>query len=535
MTAQRTRAEAPGFSYRPGWYLVLGIVAAAIAEAFAGTILALGRIDLLGDTHATPDQFAWLDMSYTIAKFLAFALTPWLADAVAPQTCLRVSVAIESALCCIAALTPNLHALVALRLLQGLAGGVLLVTGQAMIFQAFPRARQPFLQGLFAIGAVTAPATLIPSVQGWMTDRFSWTWIFATSVVFGVLALALIFNAEFDRPLPLRRRRFPWLAAPLYLVAISCFTYVMSQGNRYNWLDDRGIVWCSVVGIVALAALCIQQALLPAQDRFLRSKIFHTDGFPFGVTFALIAGIALFGSAEIIPAFAVEVLGFTATGAGLLLLPSGCMYLCSLMLTVYLVQKRGLDPNLTVPFGLILFMLSMWLLSHANAQSGAADLGTALLLRGTALGFLFLSLILISLLTMKLDLVTTGVAMFDTSRQIGGLIGVAALSTYIEHRADVSLSVFRTHLTQESLPLQSFLSSATAGLAARGLDGATSARAASGTLARLAGSQSMAIAFDAAFFALLLLFFAAIPLAITLKIVFHFQHKAQVLAEQKAA
>ena len=86
MPGANASAESASFSYRPGWYLALGIVLASIAEAFAGTILALGRIDLLGDTHATPDQFAWLDMSYTIAKFLAFVLTPWLVDTVAPQT-----------------------------------------------------------------------------------------------------------------------------------------------------------------------------------------------------------------------------------------------------------------------------------------------------------------------------------------------------------------------------------------------------------------------------------------------------------------
>ena len=493
-----TAAETVAFSSRPGWFLVLGIMAAAIADAFAGTALSLGRMDLLGDTHATPDQFVWLDISYTVAKFMGFFLTPWLVDILPAQTCLWAAVGLETLLCGMAIFIPDLQALVVLRTLQGLAGGVLLVAGQSIVFQAFSKARQPLLQGLFAIGAVVAPATLIPAVQGWMTDRYSWTWIFGSSVVFCGVAMALLFHAELHSVLPARRPRLPWLSASLYLCAISCLTYVMSQGNRYNWLDDEGIVWCSCIGIVAIAALCMKQAFLPREQRLLRPKIFHTDGFPFGVTFAFIAGIALFGSAEIIPAFAVEVLGFSATAAGLLLLPSGFMFLCSLMLTVYLVQKRGVDPNLTVPFGLVLFMGSMWLLSHSNAHSGVADLGTALLLRGTALGFLFLSLILISLLQMRKDLVPTGVAMFDTSRQIGGLVGVAGLGTWIEHRADLSLNVFDSHLTPESLPLQGFLSSAGTLFTARGLPPATSMQAASGQLAQLLRQQAMAIGYDAA-------------------------------------
>jgi DHA2 family multidrug resistance protein len=256
--------------------------------------------------------------------------------------------------------------------------------------------------------------------------------------------------------------------------------------------------------------------------------VLRTDGFIYGVSFAFIAGIALFGSAEVIPAFAIDVLHFTATAAGLLLLPSGIMFLCSLAISVYLIQKRGLDPNLPIPLGLILFMTAMWMLSRSIAQSGIADLMPALLLRGTALGFLFLSLTIIALGKMSSRLVPAGVALFDITRQLGGLIGVAGLTTQIEHRAALAANVLATRLTPGTPQLGSFMTSTSQYLNGRGLDATWSSRTAAGSLAELVNTQAMTIGFDAAFFTLLLLIVCAIPLAIALKIVLAKQEQSHV-------
>lgn len=502
------------------WILTAGVTLAAIGEACASSALLLGRVDLIGDLHTSPDEFAWLDMSFIMAKLFAFYLAPWLTARFPIQRCVQVSVAGIAFLCSVAMLTTNLESQIVLRTLEGLCGGVLLVGGQAMLFRAYPRKTMVIPQGFFAFGAVLMPATLLPSVQGWLTDRLSWTWIFASAAFLSGIALVLLSQIEFTSPRNEERPvSFHWIGATSYLLFVTALTYALSRGQRWNWFDEPRVMWASIIGGVALVVFLIEHATARRAERFIKPGVFQTDGFIFGACLALVAGIVLFGSAEIIVGFAVEVLHFTPTAAGLLLLPSGLMFLCSLSLTAYLIQKRGIDPSLIIPVGLILFMTAMWMLSRSNAQSGLPDLMPALLLRGAALGFLFLSLTIIALGKMRGRLLATGVAIFDTSRQLGGLVGVAGLMTHIEHRATLAANVLAAHLTPATPQVSLFLSSASQHMVDRGLDPGSSTRIAAATFGELVKTQAMTIGFDAAFLSLLLFVACVMPCAIVIEIV----------------
>ena len=175
-----------------GPLLVAGIVLAALTEAFASTVLSLGRSDIIGDTYATPDEFAWLDVGYTALKLIGFMVAPSLMSRIDPRHLIIGATLVMSATCAIAAVTARLDLLIALRFLQGFSGGTLLVAGQAIVFLAYPRNQQPMLQALFAMGAVVAPATIAPALQGWLLDSQSWTWIFFSIVPVGLAAAGLL-------------------------------------------------------------------------------------------------------------------------------------------------------------------------------------------------------------------------------------------------------------------------------------------------------------------------------------------------------
>jgi MFS transporter, DHA2 family, multidrug resistance protein len=143
-------------------------VLATLTEAIAGTVLSLGRNDIIGDTYATPDEFAWLDIGYTALKLIGFMVAPWLMGRVNPRSLIIGSTLVMGMACGIAAITTRLDLLIGLRIIQGFSGGSLLVAGQTIIFLAYPRSHQPILQAVFAIGAVVAPAR--PRSPG-MVDR----------------------------------------------------------------------------------------------------------------------------------------------------------------------------------------------------------------------------------------------------------------------------------------------------------------------------------------------------------------------------
>jgi DHA2 family multidrug resistance protein len=515
-------AEAVPIAARPaaGALLFAGIVLASLTEAVAGTILSLGRGYIIGDIYATPDEFAWLDIGYTVAKLAAFLAVHWLLDRVGPRPLLIGATLVMGAACGLAAVTVQLDLLIALRVLQGCCGGALLIAGQMIVFLAYPRSRQPLLQALFAIGSVVAPATLAPALQGWLIDSQSWIWIFFGVVPVAMLAVGLILIADGPVPVQIERRPFDGIGFSLISIALFCLTYLLIQGSRWDWFEEPHIGWLALTGAAALLVFLVQQALAK-RHRLLDLTVFRSEDFTFALCVSLVAGAALFGSAFLIPGFAVSVLAFTPSDAGELLLPSGVLFVGALLVAAYLFQARRVPPIATVPFGILMIMVSMWMLSGSTSESGADDMMNAILLRGCGLGFLFLSLTLTAFGNLDSRNLAAGIGLFNAGRQLGGLIGVAALETMIDHDVAANATVLGAHVNAGIPAVAERLAITGAMLTARGMEAAAAGRAAMNLLDRIVIGQSTVIAFDTAFNAVAVLFLFAAPVLVTTKIGLH--------------
>jgi DHA2 family multidrug resistance protein len=513
-----TTAIAPSRGrHTTGTLLVAGIVLATLTEAIASTVLSLGRGDIIGDTYATPDEFAWLDVGYTSLKLMGFMAAPWLIGRVNPRGLIVGSTLVMGAACALAAVTARLDLLVALRVIQGFSGGILLVGGQTLIFLAWPRRRQPLLQALFAMGSVVAPATIAPALQGWLLDSKSWTWVFFSVIPLAMAAAGLTLLAEDPMPAGTARRPFDWVGFPLVSVALFCFTYILSQGSRWDWFEEPRIVWLTLIGTVALLAF-IGRQIAAGRGGLLDFTVFLSADFTFAFVVSFVAGAALFGSAYLIPSFAVSVLAFKPTDAGLLLLPSGGLFIVSLLVSAFLMQMRRIPPIATVPFGVLMIMVAMWMLSGSTSESGADDMMAAILLRGLSLGFLFLSITLIAFDKLENRNLASGIGLFNAGRQLGGLVGVAGLQTLIHDSVATNATVLGAHVAAGAPAVGGRLAATTAMLAARGMDAVEASQAAVSLLGKAVVGQSTVIAFDTAFNAVALLFVAAAPVLITIKI-----------------
>ncbi|MGE6784183.1 MFS transporter [Ensifer adhaerens] len=499
-----------------GPLLVGGIVLAALTEAIASTVLALGRADMIGDTYATPDEFAWLDVGYTGFKLIGFMAAAGLMGRFSPRGLILGATVIMGAACAIATVTTRLDLLIALRLVQGFSGGVLLVTGQAAIFLAYPASRQPFLQCLFAIGSVVAPATIAPALEGWLLDNHSWTWIFFCVVPVALAAAGLLIAAD---PIPARsaHRPFDWIGFTLLAVTLFCLAYVFSQGSRWDWFEAPHVLWLAVIAAAALLAFLARQVLAGGRG-LIDVTLFASADFFFAFIVSFVAGAALFGSAFLIPSFAVSVLALTPTEAGQLLLPSSALFVTALLMTAFLVRVCGFQPFATVPFGILMIMAAMWMLSGSSGESGPQDMMTAILLRGTGLGFLFLSITLIAFGRLDERNLAAGIGLFNTGRQLGGLMGVSGLQTLIDHAMVANTAVLGAGITAGTPAVVERLAATTAMFMAKGLDAAAASRAATSLLGRTVTGQSTVIAFDTAFAAVALLFLVAAPILVAIKI-----------------
>ncbi|PZR93213.1 MAG: MFS transporter [Stutzerimonas stutzeri] len=503
-----------------GAVLLLGIVLAALTEAIAGTVLALGRSDIIGDTSATPDEFAWLDIGYTTLKLIGFVTAPWLMSRIDPRNLIIAATLTMGLASGIAAMTARLDLLIALRIVQGFCGGALLIAGQALVFLRYPRAHQPLLQALFAMGAVVAPATIAPALQGWLVDTHSWTWIFFGIVPLALAAAGLLLIADGPKSAKEAPRPFDWAGFALISVTFFCVSYVLSQGSRWDWFEEPRILWLALLGVAALLAFLGRQVMAKGRG-LLDFSIFGANDFTFAFIVSFVAGAALSGSGFLLPSFAVSVLALTPTDAGLLLFPSGAAFIGTLLLAACLIQFRHLPPFATVPFGILIFMVAMWLLSGSSSESGAHDMMTAVLLRGFGLGFLFLSINLIAFSDLPSRGLASGIGLFNTGRQLGGLMGIAALQTLIDHHTIANLSVLGANIAAGRPAVMERLATMTALLTAKGMDAVAASRAAASFLGRLVTGQSAVIAFDTAFNAVALLFVVAAPLLVAIKIGLH--------------
>jgi DHA2 family multidrug resistance protein len=502
-----------------GSILVAGIVLAALTDAIASTVLSLGRNDIIGDTHATPDEFAWLNVGYTAAKLIAFMTTSWLMTRINPRSLIIGATLVMGTACGIAILTYRLDLLIALRVIQGFSGGVLLVAGQSIIFFAYPRSSQPIVQALFAMGSVVAPATLAPALQGWLIDSQSWAWIFFGVVPVSLSAIGLLLITDQPRPVRTERLPFDWIGFLLISIAFLCLTYVLDQGSRWRWLEEPNILWLSSIGSAALLAFLGWQFIAKRQG-LLDFTAFRSGDFSFAFIVSFVAGAALFGSGFLIPSFAVSILAFTPTAAGQLLLPSGAFFAGSLVLAAFLMQVRRTPPITTVPFGILMIMMSMWMLSGSTNESGASDMMAAILLRGFGLGFLFLSITLIAFSELNRRNRPAGIGLFNAGRQFGGLIGVAWLQTMIDNNVTANATVLGASVTAGTPAVTERLTAINAMLTAGGIEAVAAGRAAMGLLSRALTGQSTVIAFDTAFVAVALFFVVAAPILVTIKVAF---------------
>ncbi|MER8554872.1 MFS transporter [Mesorhizobium sp. M1217] len=494
--------------------IAIGVVLAAFMDAVASTALSIGRIDMLGDTYATSDELAMVDVVFIAAKLTAFLVAPLLVTAARPTACLRAGVVALLLASAALTLSVDLTWICICRIVQGLAGGTILVAGQTLLFFRFPHRHQPVVQAVFAVGAVMAPTTVTPALQGWLVDHLTWEWIFLSIIPLGIVSLVLL-AADGDRTF-WRKTRFPAVEILLLGISAALLTYVLLQGSRFNWFDDTDITFLAATGMTAAGLLAVWETRLRSEGSLLAISPLGNPDFRFGLLVSFVAGSALSGSAYLIPAFALNVLDFTATGAGVLLLPSGAMLALGLLLSGFVIQKTGMRPITLAPFGILLFAGAMWLLSASTSGSGSPDLTLALLLRGFGLGLLFVALTLITLQGLAPDALPFGIGLFNFGRQAGGLTGTALLQTYIDHQNVHNRTILTSHLVNGDPAVDQRLR-ATANVLANSIDSAAATKAALPLLQRALEKQVATISFDEAFFALVLLFAVAAPCLIVAK------------------
>lgn len=488
-------------------------------DAVNGSVLGIARLHIMGSAHATPDEAAWIGIAYLIAKITCLPLAAGLTARFGTIRMLAVATVVVTLASLACGFAADLDALVFWCAVQGAGGAVLLVAGQTALLKIFPRDRQPSVQAVYSIAVILAPASLAPGIEGWLTDALSWSAIFLLNALTGLVGLVAVARG-FKEELPRAHRlRLDWIGLGLLALAASGVVYVLQEGNRYDWLEEPHIGWLTIGSVAAFALFLAWEKRRQRRDPLIDSAVFQSQPFTFGFIVSFVAGTALSGSAFVISAFAFTVLDFAPTYAGLLLLPASLSVALGLFLAAMLLQRPGFVPLRLVPLGILCFMTAMWWLSHATGQSGLPDLTPPLLLRGFGLGVLFMALTVMTLTGLAGPQTAHGVALFNIGRQMGGLIGIAFLQTYLDYQIALNRGVLAAYLVPGNPLLVERQAQIAERLAARGYDAGDATMAAIAVIAKSAQAQVAALSFNESFLAVALIFLFAAPLMAAVKLI----------------
>ena len=497
------------------WAVVITAAIGAMLEVIDVSICNVALPHIQSNLGATLAEVGWVVTGYAMASVVMIPLSEWLSERFGQRTYFVFSLLGFTAASVLCGLAPSLPWLVAARLSQGLLGGGLMPKGQAIMFQAVPKALQGLAQGVFGIGVLVGPV-LGPTLGGFLTDGPGWRWIFFINVPFGLLTvlMALAFMPpdpdpawadEQGQPLTAGRAKVDWPGILLLVAGLASLQVVLEQGRQYDWFDNGWIRQLSLLSAVAVPSFVWWELRCrhPAVDlRVLRHRSLAA-----GSLFSMVLGVGLFGTVFVVPIFAQTVLHYTATQTGLMMLPGALA--SAVTMGVLGKNAHRFDPRLLILLGAVAMVATMLNLASINPDTSDQSLFWPLILRGVTTVMMFLPLSLATLGPLPREEVGAGSGFYNLTRQLGGSFGIAMLTVVLDHQQAVHRSQLVQHLSSTNPLLQDRLQGMTAWL-----DG--QANQALELLSLQVDRQAALLAYADVFRLVALVFALAIPLVLLL-------------------
>jgi len=429
--------------------VVAGVMAATLLVTVDATIVNVALPTIQGSLGANLDEAAWIVTGYIISAVIVIPLTPWLQQTFGRRQYYVTAIGgftLASMLC---GLSTSLDALVFFRILQGLCGGGLISTGQAILRDTFPRSELGKSQALVALAAVGGPS-IAPTLGGVLTDALSWNWVFFINVAPGVLA-AIVGGFTLRNP-GYHRKPGGFDAIGLILLAcgLGALQYVLDEGERNDWFADGGITALAVSAVVGLAGFALWEIYgtkIPIVDlRILRNRTVAA-----GCALALTVGFSLFGGIVLAPQFTQQLLNFTATLSGeSILLRAGAMVLFT-PITLLLLNRFRVAPRLLIASGFVVVALANVMQAYVTTtDSSFWTLGPALIVGGAGFAMQFLPLSVAVLSSVQGADTQKATSLMSLFQNVGGSFATAILVTLLDRRGAVHQANLAGEITLRS-------------------------------------------------------------------------------------
>ena len=437
------------------WIIVVGVMAATLLQVLDATIVNVALPTIQGNMGANFDEGAWIVTGYIIAAVIVIPLTPWLQQVMGRKqyyVAAIVGFTITSALC---GLSTTLPELVFFRVLQGLCGGGLIATGQAILRDTFPARELGKSQALVSLGAIVGPS-IGPTLGGILTDAFSWNWIFYINVIPGIVA-ALMIASTLRNPNYPRRAGFDGVGLTLLAAGLGSLQYVLDEGERNDWLADPLIAALAVVAVIGLVLFALWE-LYGTKSPIVDLRILKNRTVAAGTALALTIGFSLFGGVILSPQFQQQLLNFTATLSGESILLRAVAIALFTPLTLIALNRFHVPPRILLGIGFIVVAIANVMQSLVTTtESTFWTFGWPLVIGGAGFGMLFLPLSVAVLSSVHGPDTQKATSLISLCQQLGGSLSTAMLVTLLDRRSALHQSNLAGELTLRNPALQAAL------------------------------------------------------------------------------
>jgi DHA2 family multidrug resistance protein len=501
------------------WAVALTVTLATFMELLDTSIANVSLPHIAGGLGRSFDETTWVLTSYLVANAVVLPMSAWLSRVFGRKRYYMISVALFTATSFLCGIAPSLNFLVIFRVLQGIGGGGLAPVEQAILVDTFPATKRAAAFALYSVAIVTAPA-IGPPLGGWITDSFSWRWVFFINVPIGLISLFFTsrlvsdpaaFKAEAAEAKRLGKLKVDYIGISLIALGFAFLEVVLDRGQIDDWLGSQFISAMLIAAVACLAFAIWWELRVP--DPVVELGLLRERNFAISNIFYFLFGFVLFGSTTMIPEILQSLYGYTATDAGLVLGPGAAVITVLAPIVAVLTQKGFVKPRWLIAFSFAVVSASMFYYGSFNPQTDYLHYALARALQGFGYAFLFVPVSVLAYSYLPPGKNNKGSSLTNLARNWGGSFGVAFITTMHERRMDVHSDRLSRTADFASLLFHPRIDSLTKTFEHLGFSHADAAQHAQGMLYNQLNDQASLLGFMDCFHMMAVIALIGIPLA----------------------
>ncbi len=476
------------------WIIAVVVTLATFMEVLDTSIANVALPHIAGGLSAGQDESTWILTSYLVSNAIVLPLSGWLSSIMGRKNFYMSCVALFTISSFMCGLAPNLVTLIICRVLQGAGGGGLQPSEQAILADTFPPAKRGMAFAVYGMAVVTAPA-IGPTLGGWITDNFTWRWIFFINIPVGILSILLTSRLIQDPPYSKRRKlsetHIDFVGLGFVALGLGALQIVLDKGQRDDWFESNFILTLALIAAASLIFVIIWE--WNHKDPIIDLHLFRDRTFGVSNLLMFMLGFALLGSTLLLPLFSQTLLGYTAEQAGLALMPGGFVIILLLPLVGFLLSKYS--PRWLLLLGLVILSFSLFNMTRFDLQLDFRSLVMARVIQAAGMAFLFVPINTAAYAFLPREKNNAASGLMNLGRNIGGSVGISVVTTLLDRRTQVHSTNLSSHLSASNPALRAAIAGASAAARAHGASGASATQQAYALIQGMVQGQATMLAY----------------------------------------